>query len=651
MVAYSRNIVLSVEHLDAVLRHFLRYDAFAFDVETVGPYRSIPAHNTVTWLSLATHGLAVTIPMGHERGDRIVGTRKEPRLTKTGKLQNRTVQIWSKAPEQLRPSQVFEILDPLFSSDRVKVAHNAPFDIGSVTKYRDGNRPAEPYYDTQIASALIDENQQKSLKAQVNRIWGVDYDQEEIGKNGVDNFPFSKVARYSYLDSLFTWLLYRRFDPLIDRLGIRSLCDLEMTNLSGIIDMMLHGAPVDGSVLEEFGRELRERKVVIQTEIYKRAGRVFNLNSPKQKVEVLYLPRSKGGQGLKPQKLTKGGLKKKRNGQEITLYDYSTDSDALEPYANNPVVAKILEYQAVDKLIGTYVDGILGVEGDPDKPRILIDGRVHGSFNPVGARTGRFSSSGPNLQNIPSRTEDGKRIRSAYCADVGYVFVVFDYSQIELVILAHFIGKGALHEGFLNGVDPHTMTASLVFGVNVEEVTKEMRSVAKGLNFAIVYGAGPAKVADMAGIPVSEAKQHMTTHRRMFPEIYRYRSYVIETARRQRPPHVRTLLGRYRRLPELLSSNDEVRAKAERQAFNAHIQGSGGDLMKLAMVRLRKRLPEGATMILTVHDEIVVHSPKEIAERVAEAVREAAIGEEIQRLFRVPVTGELSIVERWSDAK
>jgi len=650
-VAYSRNIVLSTDHLEHVVRHFLRHGAFSFDVETVDPHRNIPPYNTVTWISLATYGMAVTIPMGHERGDRIIGQKKEPRLTKTGKIQNRTVHIWSKAPEQLRPSQVFEALDPLFSSDRLKIAHNAVFDLGSIAKYRGGKPPAEPYYDTQITCALVDENQLKSLKAQVNRIWGVDYDKEEIGRTGVDRFPFSQVARYSYLDSLFTWLLYLRLDPLIDKLGIRDLCDLEMANIPGILDMVMHGAPVDASVLREFGDELRKRKVDIQAEVYKRAGKVFNLGSSRQKAEVLYLPKSKGGQGLKPMMLTDGGIKKKKTGQKLDIYDYSTKADALEPYAKNPVVEKILEYQAVEKLISTYVDGILGVEGNPDKPCILINGRVHGSFNPVGARTGRFSSSNPNLQNIPSRTEDGRRIRSAYCADPGYVLVVFDYSQIELVLLAHFIGKGALFDGFWDGVDPHTMTASLVFGVPVETVAKEMRSVAKGLNFAIVYGAGPATVADMAGISVDEAKTHMATHRKMFPEIYRYRNYVISTARRQKPPHVRTLLGRYRRLPELLSSNDEVRARAERQAFNAHIQGSGGDLMKLAMVRLRKRLPKGATMILTVHDEIVVHAPKDISEEVAEAVREAATGEEIQKLFRVPVTGELAIVERWSDAK
>lgn len=643
-------IVLDEDHLREVVAHFSKYDAFVWDVETIGELRDTPAHNEVTWIGLATHGMAVAIPMGHERG-KIIGHKKETRLTKKGKTQNKTVPVWSDAPKQLRPSQVFDALEPLFFSDRLKIAHNAPFDLATLAKYYGGRVPDKPWFCTFINSIILDENRLNGLKHRVADTFGVLYDFEDVGKQ-VEIHPFLTVAKYVYMDAKYTWLLYQREKGLCAQEGLEGVLRLELDEIEAVVEMELNGAPINTSVLEEFGKVLDDRMVETEGEIYRGIGRKINLNSSPQKAAAFYLPKKEGGLGLKPKALTKGGLKKKRAGQELTYKDYSTDSDALEPYKDNPVIANVLKYQADKTLKSTYVTGILGDPTKADKPCRAVNGRVHGKFKQLGARTGRFSSAKPNLQNIPVRSDDGKIIRSAYQAKTGWKLCVADYGQIELVVLAHFLGQGALYDGFHNGIDAHTMTASMVFGAAFDQVTSEMRSVAKGLNFAIVYGASPATVAEMAGISVPEAIRHMETHRELFPEIYAYKRWVIGTARKEKDPHVSTILGRKRRLKDLRSGSNEMRAAAERQAFNAHIQGSAtGDLIKLAMVRLLALLPEKAELILAVHDELVVHCPEELVPQVKTAMQEAMLGEDIQRLLTVPLTADVSVVDKWSEAK
>jgi DNA polymerase-1 len=404
------------------------------------------------------------------------------------------------------------------------------------------------------------------------------------------------------------------------------------------------------------------RLVDIEGSIYKAAGQRFNLNAPAQKAAVLYTPKSEGGQGLKPAKLTKGGYKKREAGQTLTFADYSTDADSLEAHPNNPVVKAMAEYAEVAKLLG-YPLAYMGVEGDPDKPCRIFDGRIHADLVQYGTVTGRFSCREPNLQNIPRPdTELGKRIRGLFVAPPGWKLIVADWGQIELVVLAHFIGKGALYRGFHEGIDPHSATAAALLGEDPkkflerllagDEDAKAMRQVAKGINFAVVYGAGPDKVASMAGISVKEAKRFMEIHQRMFPEIYKFKDEVIRVCRSRRPPHIRTILGRKRRLPLILSSNNGVRMGAERQAVNSLIQGSAtGDLIKLAIIRLNNLLTGDMRLILTVHDEIVCMAPEDQAEECAEMVKEAMLGEGIQKLLRVPLSSDVKIVDRWSEAK
>ena len=427
--------------------------------------------------------------------------------------------------------------------------------------------------------------------------------------------------------------------------------------------MGMEGAPVDEEALIKLEAELSEMQVDVLGRTYKAAGKKFNLNAPAQKAEVLFAPKSEGGQGLKPRVPTDGGKKKRDKGLELGYSDWSTKAEWLEEfYQGNPVVDCLLEYAEVNKLLSTYVQGYLGVEGDPKKPCRIFDGRVHTDLVPYGTVTGRFSSREPNLQNIPRPdTELGKKIRGLFKAPPGYKMVVADYGQIEMIILAHLIGYGALFEGIKNGMDPHSATAAGLAGIDPETFmemvraedpkAKAARQVAKGVNFAVVYGAGPEKVAAMAGITVKEAKRFLEIHQQMFPEIYKFKNKVLEVAKTRRPPHIRTLFGRKRRLPALFSQDFGTRGYAERQAVNSLIQGSAADIIKLAMVRLNRALDEDMRLILSVHDELVTLTPEHKADRCAEIVREAMLGEGITGMLKVPLSSDVKIVDRWSEAK
>jgi DNA polymerase I-like protein with 3'-5' exonuclease and polymerase domains len=661
-VAIRDSVILTPDRLHTVVERFMERPAFSFDIETIGPNRNVPTQNVANWMSLSTDGMAYAIPFGHPNGDVQISRATKKKNKITGKF-DPIPAVFDAPPEQMLPSEVFSILKPLFWAEgKTKIAHNATFDLISTAKYWGEIAPPD-YSDTIVLQWLLDENmKQKGLKELVKRYYKVDYDQENVGKTGVEKFTFSKVAHYAYMDAKYTWLLWKKFQRQIEEQNLTHVRRLEEDVLGVLLDMGVTGAPVDVAAMEELVRDMSARLVDIEGSIYKAAGQRFNLNAPAQKAAVLYTPKSEGGQGLKPAKLTKGGYKKREAGQTLTFADYSTDADSLEAHPNNPVVKAMAEYAEVAKLLG-YPLAYMGVEGDPDKPCRIFDGRIHADLVQYGTVTGRFSCREPNLQNIPRPdTELGKRIRGLFVAPPGWKLIVADWGQIELVVLAHFIGKGALYRGFHEGIDPHSATAAALLGEDPkkflerllagDEDAKAMRQVAKGINFAVVYGAGPDKVASMAGISVKEAKRFMEIHQRMFPEIYKFKDEVIRVCRSRRPPHIRTILGRKRRLPLILSSNNGVRMGAERQAVNSLIQGSAtGDLIKLAIIRLNNLLTGDMRLILTVHDEIVCMAPEDQAEECAEMVKEAMLGEGIQKLLRVPLSSDVKIVDRWSEAK
>lgn len=644
-------VILTPEALAETVEYFLQHDAFCFDVETLGPDRGVPSQNQVAWMSLATEGRAVAIPFGHPNGDVLIrkATRKKNKVT--GKFDPVSA-IYDDPPVQLRPSQVFEALRPLFFSDRIKIAHNATFDLMSIAKYYGGDIVPGPYHDTIVIQWLLNENlKSKGLKDLIERYYDVIYDHENVGKR-IEAHPFSMVAHYAFMDAKYTWLLWKRLYPLIEQAGLQRVFNLEQRVLGVLLDMGLEGAPVDVDRLRELDKELSERLVEMEADIYRAAGRKFNLNAPHQKAEVLYSPVDDGGQGLRCLTLTNGGEKKRKAGLHIGYGDMSTAAEVLETFAGNPVVDSLLDHAEVNKLLGTYVRGYLGEPGNPKKTCKIYNGRIHADLVQYGTVTGRFSCREPNLQNIPRPdTELGKKIRGLFCAPPGYKLVVADYGQIEMVLLAHFAGPGALFDGFFHGIDPHTQTAARVFNVPVGKVTKEMRQIAKNLNFAIVYGAGADKVAAMSGITSREAKKILAEHERQFPEIYRFKSKVLDTCRSRRPPHIKTMTGRKRRLPTIFAADFGVRGYAERQAVNSLIQGSAADLIKMAMVRLHGNLQDGMRLILSVHDELVTLVEEDLAEKCTTIVQEAMLGEDLARLLTVPLSADIKVVDRWSEAK
>ncbi|MEV5265216.1 DNA polymerase [Streptomyces werraensis] len=624
-------LITDTRQLEDAIAHFRTQDAFAYDVETVGEHRAVPAVNEITWISLATDGHCVVIPMGHPNGNRLLRKATRRKNKATGLFEQIPAQ-WEDPPPQLRPSQVFDALEELLFSDRLKIAHNAPFDFLSVAKYYGGKYPPPPYGDTIVAAWMINENRPLGLKPLVKERWGLVYDTEEVGRC-VEKHGFRTVADYAYIDAASTWLQWRAMRPQITAEGLEDMWALEMDVLHCLLHMGA-GVPVDIAALEKLRARLRERMTECEASVYRAAGRVFNIGSTKQKQQVLYTE-----QGLRPRKLTRKGAP-------------STDAEALAPYSGrNNVVDAILSYQEVSKLLSTYVEGYLG-NPEEDKPTQIFRGRIFPALKQYGTVTGRFSCSAPNVQNWPrASTEWGKAIRDLVDPLPGFKLLVADYAQIEQRILAHFAGKGALWQGFWDGVDAHTATAAAVFGVAPEDVTKQMRQVAKAIAFAINYGAGPQKVADMSHTTLRRAKQILAEHERQFPEVYAYKRKLLRTVRSRRPvPYLRTLLGRKRRLPDLLSHDNGLRAKAERQVVNSHIQGSNADMTKLALTRLHKNLLPDMQILLTVHDEIAAMCPADIAEEGAKILHDAMAGPDMQ-LLSVPVTTDVKICDRWSEAK
>lgn len=383
------------------------------------------------------------------------------------------------------------------------------------------------------------------------------------------------------------------------------------------------GFEVDRGGIEAFGEMLSNRIENIVQEIYNAVGYEFNLNSPKQLGEALF-----DKLGLPARKKTKSG--------------YSTNAEVLESLANeHPVVERILEYRTLAKLKSTYCEGLIKV--------IAEDGRIHSTLNQTETRTGRISSTEPNLQNIPVRQELGREMRRFFRAKEGCVLVDADYSQIELRVLAHMADDPAMIEAFNSEADIHTITASQVFHMPPELVTPLMRSRAKAVNFGIVYGIGAFSLAKDIGVTRKEADQYIKGYLAHYAGVQRYMEQVVKQAKEQ--GYVSTLLGRRRYLPELSSSNANLRAFGERVARNMPIQGTAADIIKIAMIRVEDRLrSEGlhARLIMQVHDELIVEAPEQEAQRVAVILHEEMEG---ACALHVRLKADVHQGKTWYDAK
>ena len=415
-----------------------------------------------------------------------------------------------------------------------------------------------------------------------------------------------------------------RLEKELDDTNQRKLLDeIELPLARVLGDMELCGFLVDTKGLKSLSEELRNRIEVIEKEIYSLVGYEFNLNSPKQLGVALFEKL-----GLPAKKKTKSG--------------YSTNAEVLESlrYAH-PAVGLLLEYRQLAKLKSTYTDGL--------QDSVAEDGRIHSTFNQTEARTGRISSLEPNLQNIPVRTAEGRRLRGYFTAPEGRVLCDADYSQIELRVLASIADDKNMIEAFKSGTDIHTATASQVFGLPINMVTPELRSRAKAVNFGIVYGIGAFSLSKDIGVTRAEADSYIKNYLATYPQVAEYMEKTIEDAKKN--GFVTTLYGRRRRLPELSSSNGNLRAFGERAARNAPIQGTAADIIKLAMIRVFERLKTdvaNAKLILQVHDELIVECDEKDAQKVCrllETEMENAVN------LAVRLTADAHSGKTWLEAK
>ncbi len=390
-----------------------------------------------------------------------------------------------------------------------------------------------------------------------------------------------------------------------------------------LFEMEKIGFYVDGEALNLLGNELSLRITELQKQIYFLAGREFNINSPAQLGEVLFTELK-----LPPTKKTKRG--------------YSTDNDVLEAL-DHPIIEPIMAYRQLQKLKSTYIDGMYGLVSQKD-------GRIHSTFKQAVTATGRISSTEPNLQNIPVRYEEGRAIRKAFLAEKeGFVLVNADYSQIELRILAHLSGDETLINSFKNNEDIHARTAAEVFGVDISEVTSHQRSQAKAVNFGIVYGISDFGLSKSIGSTRKEAALFMEKYFERYPKVEAYLKESVQQAKKC--GYARTVMGRRREIPELRAQNYNVRSFGERVAMNAPIQGSAADIIKLAMLKVQKRLDEDSRLgklILQVHDELIIEAPNEYKEECKKMLKETMEG-----VFElsVPLIADTNTGRTWFELK
>ena len=544
---------------------------FSFDTETTSLEQM---RAELVGLSFATDpGRAWYVPVGHREG--------------------------SQLPLEEVLAQVKSLMeDPTLA----KCAHNANFDMMVLANY--GINVQNVSFDTMVAAHLLSRNQ-IGLKNLSLDVLGIEMQPitDLIGR-GARQKTFDQVAiedatPYAAADADMTARLQGLLGPQIEQRNLSSLMnDIEMPLTPVLVQMQRQGIKVDVGMLHEMARDLNEQMHQTEMELYESIGHTVNINSPQQLSDLLF-----NEIGLPKTKRTKTG--------------YSTDANSLENLkGHHPVVDKILDYRQISKLKSTYVDTLPELI-NPDT------GRIHTSYNQVGSATGRMSSSDPNLQNIPIRTEVGRQVRRAFIAEDAPDWVLFsaDYSQIELRVLAHLSKDPELLEAFRRGEDIHAATASLMNDVPINEVTSDQRRIAKVLNFGVIYGLSAHGISQQTEFSREEGARFIETYFNKYPAIAGYLDEVKATTRETQ--YVETLCGRRRYMPDVNASNFNVRHAAERMAINMPIQGTAADIMKLAMIRVQDRLNREnlrARMLLQVHDELVFEVPREEMDELQDLV-------------------------------
>ncbi len=554
-------IVTSADELQAMIDQIIAAGSFAFDTESSS---TDPMAAELAGLSFAVpDGTAWYVPVGHREG------------------------------QQLPLEEVLAAVRPLFTAEGMsRVAHNANYDLTLLANYGIDPRGVIDH-DTMISAHLLGNNR-LGLKPLALAILGREMTEitDLIGRGAkqktFNEVPIEDGAPYAAADADYTLRLRQQFEPLLGHQGLNDLmANVELPLVPVLVEMQRAGVRLDSGILHEMSRDLKEQLDQIETDLYGDIGHSVNINSPKQLSDLLF-----GELGLPKTRRTKSG--------------YSTDANALESLKGmHPVVDRILDYRQVSKLKSTYVDAL------PEMVNANT-GRIHTSYHQTGSATGRVSSSDPNLQNIPVRTELGRQVRRAFVADSGCQLLSADYSQIELRVLAHLSQDPSLLEAFRRGEDIHAATASQMFNVTINEVDGEQRRIAKVLNFGVIYGLGPYGISQQTGFSREEGRHFIDTYLTRYPGINDYLESVKDQTRATM--YAETLLGRRRYFPDIQSTNHNTRAAAERMAINMPIQGTAADIMKKAMINVQARMQNEqmrSKMILQVHDELVFEVPED----------------------------------------
>lgn len=593
---FSVTVPQSLNELINYVNKIKKIGILSIDTETTG---IDPRHSTLVGISMALDKAeAWYVPIAHDDGN------------------------------NLPVNEVLDTLRPVLESESVrKVGQNLKFDY-QVFK-RAGISMRGIFFDTMIAAYLIEPGKRQynmdSLAATWLNIKTISIE-TLIGKGrnqkSFATVPVSEAAHYSGEDAVIPLKLMEIFKPMLKERELENLfTSVEMPLVSVLAEMEWDGIKIDIDFLHNLSKEYGKQLADISQEIYSLAGEEFNLNSPKQVSEIFF-----NKLGLPRSKKTKTGL--------------STDVNALEKLASNyPIAQKMLEQREVQKLLSTYIDALPSQAGKKSS-------RVHTSFNQTIAATGRLSSTNPNLQNIPIRTEAGRRIREAFIASDGCQLLSADYSQIELRILAHLSKDDRLILAFKEDQDIHTQTASAMYGMFPEMVTPEMRRAAKTINFGLMYGMGPINLSRQLNVTYAEAQEFIDTYFEQFPTIHKFMESCKERARKN--GYIETLLDRRRYLPDINIDNRRIREAAERVAINTPVQGTAADIIKIAMINIQKEIHsvcQDAKMLLQVHDELVFEVPEKNVNTFSDWVMEKMGG---AYSLSVPLKVEVGSGKNWS---
>ena len=540
------------------------------------------------------------------------------------------IPVFHQVGKQLEQDYIIENIKPLLENENIKKSfQNLKFDYNVFRK--SGINVKGIIFDTMLASYIKDSTRKHGLKVQASEhlnYFMTHFD--ELGEDGkftsIETVEIEKAGDYAMDDAFATLALTEYWQNTLDEKEIDLLYDIEVPTALVLADMEYNGVWVDCDYLKNLSSKLQNQIETIENSIYEQAGQSFNINSPKQVGEILF-----------------DKLHLKSNVRTKTKFGTSTNAKVLEDLAENNKIAKdILEQRHLMKLKTTYLDTL---------PELIstFDGRIHGSFNQTITTTGRLSSSNPNMQNIPVKSDLGNEIRNAFRPQNEKDFIVSaDYSQVELRLLAHISGDDNLIEAFCNDEDIHTSTAAKVFGVSFEEVTKEMRRKAKAVNFGIVYGQSKYGLASALKISTIEAQEFIMKYFKTYPKVSEYMDNTIKFAYTN--GYVETLYGRKRYLmTDLMSSNSKIQESAQRAAINAPIQGTAADVMKLAMVHLRENLQKNhlkSKIILQVHDEVVLETVDTELETVIKIVTESM---ELGQPFLVPLKIDVYSGKSWKE--